>query len=350
MAENANRAKMAEVISKDVFDFFRWETIFVKDRDFPCCKQGDHKKPEKKQAHTHPVDVVFHYFDSYTGKRVYLNTDLKSYARNSITLTQVRKTLQSLRDTVDCAKNSPEWKHRYIQSDGIISDIRGMLFIYNHDGGFDKNFNNFFLKDSGKNHISLEGLKLKSGNYLHLFTPEKISYLTTILNDIKNLRGDEKFPKNNYSFFYPELRLHREHEANPKKRCATIEMLCSSFFLIEHGAVKKRNKHGDKKTINEKGVIVYYNERGSCKEEFIYLLDILSNYQLLKSDVNLQIRFSHSDKDEYLLRNFQNAKKSYSHAWNFDIDREKQLNRIGLTLIERYKDCFSEQKINWDDA
>jgi hypothetical protein len=349
VAENSNRARMAEVISKDVFGFFRWNTIFVKDRDFPCRKEGDHKKTDKPQAHTHPVDVVFYYFDSYTGNYVYLNTDLKSYAQKSISMTQVRKALQSLRDTVDCAKSSPEWKQKYIELEGAKADIRGMLFVYNHDGGFDKDFNRFFERGSGRGHISLEGLKLKRGNYLHLFTPDKISYLTTILNDIKNLRGDNKFPKNNYSFYYPELRLHREHEVDPKKRCATIEMLCSSFFLIEHGSVKKRKKSGEKKVIHDKGVIVYYNETGSTKEEFIYLLDILSNYQLLKSDVNLQIRFAHSEKDQNLISNFKKAKKSYIHAWGFDPEKEKQLDRINLQLVERYKDCFSEQKINWDD-
>lgn len=350
--ENDTRAKMAEKVSNDIFKFFRWETVFVKNRDFACCKQSEHKPPQKSQEHTHPVDVVFHYIDPYTGKRVYLNTDVKSYAKSSVTVTAVRAAINSLRDTLDCAKNSAEWKEKYHEYEDMPAEVRGMLFVYNHDGGFDKDFNLFFRKNSKRgSHISLAQLGVKNGHYLHVFSPEKISYITSILNDIKNLKGDKKFPGNdNFSFYYPELRLHKEHVVDAKKRAATIEMLCSSFFIIKHGAVTKRNKKGEKVRLYEKGYIVYYNEVGSSKEEFIYLLDILSNYQLIKRSVNLRIRCTNHEQDENLLTNFTKAKKSYIHAWGFDPQKEKQLDSINIQRVERFKDCFSQEAINWEDS
>jgi len=128
--ETAGIAELANKISKELFEWFKWERVPVLDQNFRCVKQEKHA-PRKKTDHTHPVDVVFHYVDPYLGRRVLLNTDLKSYAKGSISASAIRSALRSLAQTIDCACVSEEWSGRYDLTNESL-DVRGMLFVYNN--------------------------------------------------------------------------------------------------------------------------------------------------------------------------------------------------------------------------
>ena len=111
--EVSNITEIATKVSDEIFKFFRWETLPIKDQNFQCNKTDIHKK--SKGHETHPVDVVFHYDDPYLNKTIYLNTDLKSYSKGSIEYKKgVIKTLNSLAQTIDCAQGSSEWRKRYV--------------------------------------------------------------------------------------------------------------------------------------------------------------------------------------------------------------------------------------------
>ncbi|MEQ5223159.1 hypothetical protein ABN242_14120 [Providencia alcalifaciens] len=95
MAETINISELAHIVSKDIFEWFRWEKIEFYDENFSCRKQDEHfskeekdekeeesvveedetDSEEKKAVKTHPVDIVFKYRDPYSGKDVLFNTD-----------------------------------------------------------------------------------------------------------------------------------------------------------------------------------------------------------------------------------------------------------------------------------
>lgn len=337
---------MAEIVSNEIFNFFKWGRVDLYNINFQCKKPTEHSS---KDTYTHPVDVVYHYLDPYTGKRVIFNTDLKSYAAGTITTHKVRNALKSLAKTIECAKLSSEWKERYAQFPEA-PDIRALLFVYNHTGSFDKEFySTFFHKkaDEKKQIIDPASIPLKKGHLLHIIEPLRISYLFTVINDLKSLISDRKFPfidESKHWFYYPELHLHKTH-FDKYLRAASIEMLCSDFLIIGHDeVVNNRNEVSEKS-----GFIVYYNGRGESREEFIYLLDTLSKNQLLDSSATIKIRCTHHDKHPDITTSFKNAITDYSAAWGFDEYKKNRLSEIekNFYTISQIKTILSDVDVGW---
>lgn len=347
MAETATIADMADIISRDIFKWFKWERLDLMDQNFSCQKIERHAAG--KSSHTHPVDVLFHYIDPYLNKRILFNTDLKSYADKSITTDRVRKSLQSLAKTIDCARVSQEWKIRY----DIFSEkteIRGLLFIYNHDGEFDENFYRFFYKDE-KNQkrqiIKTESLPLSRDQQIHIVEPALINYMTTLIGDINQLHQEGSFPKQSYYFYYPDLYLHKAHGIK-ENRPATIEMINSPYLIIGHDDVKSFNEEKNRVEITySKGFVIYYNRPGSTYNEFLYLFDTLSKYQILDSESLIRIRVANSKYHQDIRSNFNNAIMTYANAWGFDETKREKLNRIEFGVVETRKTRFSQVELGW---
>lgn len=356
MAETETIAKMAEIISENILEFFRWEAVGPYNQNYDC-RKDIHKPKDKKQAHKHPTDVVFCYLDPYTGKRVYLNTDLKSYGSGSITTATTRSALKSLAQAVECARISEEWKNRYCTYPEV-ADIRAMLFIYNHDANYKKQFFAHFRekKQIGTkktvdiaNVIKVESIGVSVNNYIHILDPDKVNLLSTIVSDVKKLAGTNKFPINDYNFFYPELTLHKQHLSSSSELSASIEILCSAYIIIHHGKVKKiKNKN----KINIKGVkegyLIYYNGKGESENEFIYFLDTLSKYQIFKEDEFIRIRFTNKNRNGDILSNFKKSIYTYSNMWEFDDEKIKQLLKIETSTIEEFATILSQIDIGWE--
>ncbi len=346
MAETENIGKMAEIVSKEIFDVFRWERISLYNVNFECKKPTEHGS---KDTYTHPVDVVFHYLDPYTGKRVLLNTDLKSYAAGTISTIKVRNALKSLAKTIECARLSKEWQQRYAQFPEPL-DIRSLLFVYNHTGNFDREFySTFFHKkaDEKKQIIDPASIPLKKNQILHIIEPLRISYLYTIITDLHTLISSRKFPhldESRHWFYYPELFLHKTH-FNKYERAASIEMLCSDFLIIGHDAVMNNANV----VVENAGFVVYYNGRGETTDEFIYLLDTLSRNQMLDSSASIKIRCAHFDKSLNITTSFRNAINEYSAAWGFDEYKKNRLEEIrkNFHTISQIKTILSEVDVGW---
>lgn len=347
MSETASIADMADKISKDIFRWFKWERLDLMDQNFSCRKPDKHAP--KKENHTHPVDVLFHYVDPYINKRILLNTDLKSYAKKSITTDQVRKSLQSLAKTIECARISSEWRERYVINEGHY-EIRGLLFIYNHDGEYHKDFYNVFKKDpddKNKKPVRIESINVAKGQQLHIIEPQTIHYLTTIISDMHKLHQERTFPEQNYYFHYPDLHLHKAN-GNRADRPATIEMLCSPYIIVEHDEVKKFNETtGSIEECYPKGFVIYYNKPGNNVNEFIYLFDTLSKCQILDGDVSIRVRVANSSYNRDIHSVFKKAITSYSQGWGFDTYKQERLEKIKLEVIETSKSVFSPVEIGW---
>lgn len=354
MGETGKIAEIANKVSKEVFKWFRWERVPLMDQNFKCLKRDKHA-PNKKQEHTHPVDVVFKYDDPYLGKTITFNTDLKSYKKDSITSPNIRGALKSLAQTIDCARVSDEWRTRYDPT--TTADVRGLLFVYNHDNEYDKNFARFLVppkqspkgKDGEENKgLTADSLPIEAGQMIHIIEPRTIAYMTTIISDANRLHAEGTFPSTNYYFYYPELKLHKTH-GNKKLRPATVEMICGPFLIVEHDAVVKYVEEAEEsKQTFPQGVVIFYNRAGKSHFEFLYLFDLLSSYQMLDGDKIVRVRVVHHSPHQDIRSNFKRAIETYVHDWAFDDYKRERLESIEFEVVEIEKTSFSQVDLGWE--
>lgn len=350
--ETGPLAEIANQVSQQLLKWFRWERLPLKDRNFDCVKQAKHAHANKKQKHTHPTDVVFKYRDPYLNKFILFNTDLKSYAKSSISAPNIKGALKSLAQTIDCARVSPEWRERYIVEDG--AEIRGMLFVYNHDAEFDDNFERFLqttkLSNSQEDVADMANVPLESNQLIHLMEPRTIAYLDTIVTDTAKLHTAGSFPKRNYYFFYPDQKLHKAHYEK-MDRPATIELLCGPYMIIGHDAVIKYNEETEKNEATfGAGYVVYYNRSGSSHLEFMYLFDVLSSYQLLDGENQIRIRVAHHMPHLQIKSNYLRAIKDYAFEWGIDEFFTSKLEAIQFEVLAVDKKCFSKTDLGWEHS
>lgn len=344
--EVANITEVATKVSKDIFKWFKWDSIPVMDMNFSCHKPEQHMKQSKSkknkatEKHTHPIDVVLKYFDPYLNKIILLNTDLKSYSRSSINSSKIKEAICSLAKTIDCARGSAEWQDRYVLEESSF-EVRGMLFIYNHDNGYDKDFFNH-LKS-----IKTESIGIKSDQIIHIIDPQRIRYLSTVIADMMKLHADKELPRNNYTFFYPDLYLHKSH-GNSDKYPATIELLCSPFMIIKHDRFNIYNEiTGEKESEANEGYIIYYNQDGSSDYEFMYLFDSLSRFQILSSKAQVKIRVAHHKPSDNIKSNYKKAINNYIKSWCFDEYKKRDLDRIELEIVNITQPHYNPGILSW---
>ncbi len=349
--ETANISEMAELVSEEIFKWFKWELVGTTNQNFSCIKKEEHKN----STGNHPTDVVFRYFDPYLNRHVYFNTDLKSYASGSITPTSMRNALVSLARSIDCAESSREWQERYCYDSGNY-EIRGLLFVYNHDDKFDQHFYDVFFgkkhkkkknlkEDESERGINIANLPIKKGQKIHIIEPRVINYLKSVITDIKSLCFEKKIPQDNYHYYYPDLILHKAN-GNPNDMPATIEALTGPFFIIKHGPVIKQSKNTEE-TISESGYVIYYNGEGSNELEFIYIFDTLSKLQLLDGKSNIKIRLVNPNRYPEIKSVYEKAKNSYALEWGFDEYKKSIIDCIDFHIIDFYSYKFSSIEIGW---
>ena len=304
MSETGNIEELAKIISNNIFKWFKWETCPLKDSDWTCV--SDHHKKK-----THPADVVFYYSDPYTGETIYINTDLKSYKKDSITTTSISKALKMLSMAIECANISEDWQEKYLINDGRVV---GLLFIFNHDNEFDKELVKLVAN------INFEKDDIPENVTLFIFEPNRIRTLLNTVIDMKGLIAEGSLPQKDYTFFYPDLIMSKRH-GDEWHQPASLEALTSPWLIIKH---KKTEEFGE-------GYLIYYHKAGETIEEFIYLIDAMSHYQMLLSDKLIRIKFTNACKEAAI--NFNKAKLKYLEIWGFDETRKIELNKIDAKSI-----------------
>lgn len=208
MAETDNIAKIAELLSQKLFSRFIWFETGGWNQNWKCVndehvskKRAEKKrktasssdadetappsaKPEENAESvkilTHPSDVVFYYAEPYRPIRTYVNTDLKSYKKSSITSTAIASAIESLALTLECAELSEEWREKFVHEDKTY-EIAGLLFIYNHDGEYDKDFDQLLAK------VNHERLKIAKNSKILVFGPSHIRWLDNVRHDLSGL-------------------------------------------------------------------------------------------------------------------------------------------------------------------
>lgn len=323
MSETGNIEELAKLVSNEIFKWFKWKTCPLKDTDWKCVIDS-HKK------RTHPADVVFYYDDPYSGNVIYLNTDLKSYKKGSITSAAISKALGSLSISIECANVSEDWQSKYLVDDIGFDCVIGMLFLYNHDDEFDKDI--LGVIDG----IDFEKINIPENVKILLLDPQKIRTLVNVVNDMKGLVADDLFPRSEYTFFYPDLVMAKRH-GEEWSQPASIEALTSPWLIIKHRAT------GD----IEEGFVIYYHKSGGTVNEFVYLIDAMSHYQMLLSNKPIRVRFTNSE--ENAANNFNKAKIEYLKMWGADEAREAQLNRIDARRISKVVSNYCPMEIGMRD-
>ncbi|MES9898558.1 MAG: hypothetical protein ABW148_05995 [Sedimenticola sp.] len=323
MSETGNIEELAKIVSGDIFKWFKWRVCALKDENWKCVIDNHKKK-------THPSDIVYHYDDPYSGDVIYISTDLKSYKKGSISSTSISNALRSLSISVECANISEDWQNKYLVNDVGFDCVIGMLFIYNHDDEFDKDL--FDVIGS----IDFDKINISENVKLVLFDPLKIRTLVNIVTDMKGLVADDLLPRTDYTFFYPDLVMSKRH-GEEWSQPASIEALTSPWLIIKHRATDEI----------EEGYVIYYHMSGDTVDEFVYLIDAMSHYQMLLSNKPIRVRFTNPGSNS--ANNFNKAKLEYLKMWGADEARETQLNRIDARRISKVVSNYCPMEIGMRD-
>lgn len=272
MAETQNISKMAEMISEEIFSEFLWVRSGPANQNWPCENQDHHKNI------THPTDVVLFYDEPYAARRTYLQTDLKSYARGSITASAIRSALKSLAKQVACAEVSSRWRELYAH-ENVNFDICGLLFVYNHDGEYDTDFGKIISE------IKTLDVDLPSRSRLYVLGPDDIFWLDNVRVEIQRMRGSSgryRIPDRRYcSYVYPQLARKANIRSDTTPIAATMEMITSPWIILRY-----RDPH----IHIENQYMIFMRRPVDSIEEFMYLLDYLRHHELLKSAGGVFVR------------------------------------------------------------
>jgi len=328
MAETTNIGEIAAKISKEIFEHFRWTTHPKRDDNFACTNTA-HVSEKGVEKNTHPGDVVFHYEDPYLQRRIYLHTDLKSYADDSINPKRVKQALKSLCMAIECANQSKEWRNKYSVNPSDAHEVRGLLFVHNYTKGYAQSFNDAIRG------VNLHTLPVAPGTQLHYLGPQDIQRLYSIGNDIIRLSHTKDLP-NDYTFYYPDLMLCRRH-GDVWEQPATIEALTGPYLIIKH---KQTENVGP-------GYVIYYNRPKATAEGLQYFLDSLSRYQMLESGEHIRIRCTNVAALDDIKTSLEIAKQRYAKDWGFDPARIVILEQIGIDAVTSVTDTYNPGTTGW---
>lgn len=286
MSETEAIAKMSEILSKDIFPFFRWNPIGGKNLNWDCVKLAEHKKEKVK---THPADVVFWYNDPYTDNTIYMHTDLKSYGKKTIASKDFTSVMRSLSQQIECAEISDSWKEKYLKANSNYI-IHGLLFVYNHDSDADLSLINKMSS------IKASSIQMPPNKNIFILDPIDIGWLVDVGNGISNLITKSKIEKD-YCFFYPQKTFQG---VDAFEDSATIELLKSNVIIIKSS---KQNRAQQLK--------VFYRGRGETTEEFQYLLDYFRHNQFLEYKEDTIEMFFSKDVDNNAANLFDKSRQDY---------------------------------------
>lgn len=329
MAETQNIGRMAELISDEIFEEFGWRKIGPTNVNWDCVDSRHDKV-------THPSDVVFYYDEPYSELRTFVQTDLKSYAKNSISKSALIGAINSLAMQISCADKSEQWRAHYAP-DHVPYQIAGMLFVYNHDGEFDREFGDY-IED-----IDLSSIDLPKKNKIAVISPENIFWLHNVGQEIARMRGRQKegrLPDREYcSFFYPQP-VRAFYVRSGEVTAASIEVLTGPRIILRY---KKQVASGGV------GYIVFHRGDGSTTEEFLYLLDYIRQHEMLHPESSIEIKAI--DRDGTSQNNFQKSKLKYLEMIGGGASRDgifQMVNSISFSSIKSVVPRFSETAIGME--
>ena len=325
MPETGNIAALAEFVAHDLFSQFFWGTTGSWNQNWPC--ENERHKPRT----THPSDVVFYYDEPYLLRRTYLNCDLKSYAKGTITTGAILTAITNLAASLACMEVSDPWRGMYVH-DGYSPFLCGLLFIYNHDGEYDKNFEHVLSA------LNPEEIAIPKGSHIVILGPQQIQWLDNVRYEIVYMRGTKDLPDAAHCRFgYPHLVRKKKVQVEHAK-AATIEMLTGPWITLEYDAMDAKKP----------GVLIFYNGRGASTEEFLYLIDYLMHYQMLRPGTEIKVRTLEPDANAAAF--FERAVKEYIENCDGGAEIAALLAAIDYRQINQIHRSFSVIEVGMRNA
>lgn len=323
--ETANIAELAELLASKVFREFGWERAGPANSNFDCTSPAAHDSRVK-----HPCDVVFHYDDPYSEGRVYVFFDLKSFAAKSIQADQVTAALNSLAMAVECAGRSQQWQDRHANRT-LPGEVQGCLFVYNHDNEYRGDFMSLV-----RHGVKAMKASLPPRRRLFVLGPADISYLHTLANDLRQLRGATQGipPAEFCHFLYPELVTARRRDSRIKQ--ASLELLTGPWQVLAF-------ERADGGTIN-RGHVVHYRHAGRSSDEFLYLIDFLFRVGVLDSDDPVRLRMvqPHQEAPAFFERAVEEYADTFSPSKGFRKYIRERISAVHFEVVDAVVPQFSQ--------
>jgi hypothetical protein len=331
--ESQNVALMAERASAEIFDVFGWRLVGPRNKNWGCVERERH---DRKRSGTHPSDAVFRYDDPWSGKQTYVTSDLKSYAKGTIQQQPIVTALRNLSRSVECAGRSEQFRTLYLDESRQYH-VHGMLFVYNHDGGYDDDFT-----------AALEAMNpsqadVAEHNHVGVIGPKRVIYLHSVAKDLlmAQTKKGEIGPDAEWSFHYPNLQKIRF--AKTMSPVANLETLLCPWVVVNYAKLTLG--------IPTSGYLVYYDGPGNSVHEFQHLLDYLFKYQLATDEMKISIRMALACPEAAAL--FQKAKENYAHDyWPIAMvspeQVRKRMENIRMAAVTSIVQRFSEVELGME--
>jgi hypothetical protein len=325
LAETDNIAQLAGLVSTDLFARFFWRTTGSWNQNWPC--ETQRHKPRR----THPSDVVFYYDEPYALRRIYLNCDLKSYASGSITGGAILSALEDLAESLTCMEISDTWHKMYIH-DGYSPFLCGLLFVYNHDGDYDKNFDHVLSS------IKHEKISVPKASQIVILGPQQIRWLDNVRYEIVYMRGNKELPDEQHCRFeYPNLVRKIKVQVEIAK-AATVDMLTGPWITLSYDSINGKRP----------GFLVFYRGKGESTEEFLYLIDYLMHYQMIKVELDIKVRTLEPDPNAAAF--FERAITEYTEKYRGGEEIAALLRGIDYKQINQVHRSFSQIQVGMNHA
>lgn len=317
--ETGNKAKIAERLAKKLLGTFGWQRAGAMNTNWNCVDPAH-------DSTNHTTDAVYYYDDPAVDERVYFNTDLKSYGRATISKPTVAGAISSLLRVVSCAAASAEWKARYVDTDTRFR-VHGMLFVYNHDKEWDRDFSSLVRSVDEKNFLT--GYE----NVSYVLGPQQIRWIDAVANDINTSRGSKELPPaEECQFVYPQgvrLRYRDSHLS-----AASIEMLLGPWIILR-SLVDSVECYW-----------VYYRHDGSSPDQFKFLLDFLLRASILRGRNRVVIRQPFGAPNAQA--NLDIAKQAYVRCFPPLEELQDRLAKVKLEPVQVLSSNFSEEQIGME--
>ena len=119
-----------------------------------------------------------------------------------------------------------------------------------------------------------------------------------------------------------------------------MEMLLSPLILV---------KYRDKNSDHDFGILLYYARRGESREEFMYLIEYLFNYQIFQNASGITVKLPSGSPNA--VSQFEKAKEQYLEECGDDAqDLKQRLSIIKAVSVTNVTPNFSEVEIGMRDA
>ena len=327
MGETVNIKTLADKVAAELFGVFRWEKCEATDYRWTCVELKKHAKQKNKQ---HPSDVVFRYSDPYRGETIYINSDLKSYSAGTVATFDLEGTLEDLAKSLECAHKSSCFSEAFGVT-GSVEVVEGMLFLYNHDGEYQKDF------DKRLQQLSNKSLSLVADQRIYILMPDRITYLHSVAHNIRQkiaeLTVDNDFK--DYDFYSPDLRVSavkgKKHGALP------IEFMVGPWMFVSFRTKK-----------NGRRLVIYLDANGDTPDDFTTLFDAIISYNLLDDDLSIEVVLQKCHPKAPI--HFESARSSYAKLNRGKSDDslssfEQRLAQITFATAPEVKPSYIENEM-----